>query len=311
LQREEGEVFGTTNKKSKIIVIFKAKGIEISKPRNRNDFREELFPKTLFNRSIGRIVGEDAGIAYLFSVIGCRPYIKPGGRFIIRLSGNKEVIKIVLSCLWCAIYLGNFGTRGRRGAGSLAVLSDESSIDEIRSHTNLDFILNKTYPEEILHWFNKNIETAVKIVNNGKKPQDLVTKYSNLIRSRMIISEKKFNSWKDALNEIGKIYENYRFNHRRDYLDVAVFGFPVPHKRFTVKGKLGNKPIDRRSSPLIFKVLKSGENYYWALIKLSGEFLPQGGIVTSGKQTQKPDYRVIDEFWNNVKNYGYEKILVT
>jgi len=47
------------------------------------------------------------------------------------------------------------------------------------------------------------------------------------------------------------------------------------------------------------------------LIRLSGEFLPEGGIVTTGKRTQKPDYKTIDDFWNIARKQGYEKVLLT
>ena len=324
LKKEESGVFGSTNCKSAVNLMIKVN--EISRIRSlvykgklkKYAFKyccgeEEILDAT-FDSGLRRIEGKDAGICYFFSILH-RPFLDMNSSFTIKLSSfSREALRKAVACLWCAVYLGNFGARARRGAGSLTVLSQGTTSDKIRSLTGLDFILNKDNSKDILDWIMKNLEKAVEIINNGEKPRNFSTGYTNLCFSRMIVSKNAFDSWKDALNDIGRVYEKYRFEQRRkkEYLAVAAFGFPIVHgKKFTVYGKLGKEKIKRRTSPLIFKIYKSNGRYYWGLIRLSGEFLPEGGIITTGKRTQKPDYKTIDDFWNIARKQGYEKVLLT
>jgi len=41
---------------------------------------------------------------------------------------------------------------------------------------------------------------------------------------------------------------------------------------------------------------------------LSGEFLEEGAVIKADG-TQKPNYKLIDEFWNALKNRGKEFVL--
>ncbi len=51
------------------------------------------------------------------------------------------------------------------------------------------------------------------------------------------------------------------------------------------------------------------EDYYWLILRLTGEFLPEGGVIKVGDKTQRPDYSLIDEFWSEAKKTGQEYIL--
>lgn len=135
--------------------------------------------------------------------------------------------------------------------------------------------------------------------------ETFVSSYSNLSFSRFLISSQGFSSWIDALSDIGKIYSDFRYRKRGDIFEVGAFGLPVVHRR----GQLTSKRYNRRSSPLIFKILKSKEKYYWLVLRLFGEFLPEGTALKFNEKTQKPDYKLIDEFWNELKKKGKEDIL--
>jgi len=311
LLREEEKVFGSSLVKSRVTVRSGVKGrLKVSERMGLNVGFDEV------NR---RVTGEDSGVAYLLMVTAGgvvdagRPFIEPGSRFTVDLScDDKDVLRKVLACFWCAVYLGNFGARARRGAGGLTISPRGGAPDYASSLTGLDFTLNKDGSRRVVDWVVENVEKAVRIVNDGEKPRGFSTRYSNLCLSRIIVSGKAWSSWKDALNDIGKRYERYRFEHRGNYLDMAVFGLPVSHGKVTVFGRdEGGRRVDRRSSPLIFKVFRSGGSYYWGLIRLSGEFLPEGWVVTDGRVTQKPDYTAIDGFWGEVRRAGCERVLLT
>lgn len=295
MQKEEEKVFGGTGDVGKSKVSLKVN--LIIKPLDINE--EEK----------GRLTGKHKGLGYLlYSVnLGPRKFINPGYKFeLILCSSDKKALREVVASLWCAVYLGGFGTRARRGAGNM-IVSDIKGIDDIL----LDFSPRGPNPDEVGSWLIKNYASAVKLIS-GERPENFVTNYSNLSFSRFIISNHPINSWVEALNSVGNIFEDFRFGHRNDVFDSAVFGLPVRHgnKRMTVGAKLNNNEIIRRRSSLIFKILRVEGKYYWLVLRLAGEFLPEGGVLKDSRgKTQKPDYRLIDQFWGKLKEEGKEKIL--
>jgi CRISPR-associated protein Cmr1 len=152
------------------------------------------------------------------------------------------------------------------------------------------------------------------IINNGN-PKNFCTKYSNLSFSRIIISNQSFTDWKGALNDIGKIYAGFRTKHKSEIFDTAVFGLPVMHRN---KTKVESKFSERRGSPLLIKIFQLNKKFYWAVLRLTGEFLQENNPLALKKKindkweiekTQKPDYKLIDEFWNKLKEKNKEFVL--
>jgi CRISPR-associated protein Cmr1 len=300
LREEEAKIFGGTGEKE-----------------GKSKVKVKVCPQPDEKKDIGENIESDIsnynGIKYLFystfslkakgeKII--RKYIKPGFQFNIELSAYKEEsFNNALASLWTAIYLGGFGTRARRGAGNIIVEAIDGSVNE------LDFVPKGNTTDEVFKWLISNLNKCFSIINNGN-PKNFCTKYSNLSFSRIIISKRSFTDWKEALNDIGKIYSEFRTNHRNKIFDTAVFGLPVVHRNrgVTVKGIKGREEFSRRSSPIIFKIIKSGEYYFWYVIRLSGEFLEEGAVIKA-HGTQKPDYKLIDEFWNDLKNKGNEFVL--
>jgi CRISPR-associated protein Cmr1 len=116
------------------------------------------------------------------------------------------------------------------------------------------------------------------------------------------------------LNDIGARFKKFRENHRCDIFETAVFGLPVMHRQTKIDGRLGKHVINRRSSPLIIKIIKAANKYYWLSLRLSGEFLPEGGTIyakNSTLPTKKPDYTLIDKFWNNLKKENGEEFVLS
>ena len=48
------------------------------------------------------------------------------------------------------------------------------------------------------------------------------------------------------------------------------------------------------------------------MLRLAGEFLPEGAVVLSqkNKKTQKPDFALFDEFWNEMKKDNIEQTVL-
>ena len=45
------------------------------------------------------------------------------------------------------------------------------------------------------------------------------------------------------------------------------------------------------------------------ILRLGGEFFPQGSMVKFQGKIVKLDYEIIDEFWNTLKTEAYEEVL--
>jgi len=308
LRKDEAKIFGGSGEeqgKSKVIIKV------YPQPSNQflgTNLKEDFGLQWRYNRNINSLEGRDAGIGYLlYSTVLLhqeKKYIKANFQFNIELSSYyEESFKNALASLWAAIYLGGFGTRARRGGGNIIVEAINGSANE------LDFVPKGNTTDEVFNWLISNLNKCFSIINNGN-PKNFCTKYSNLSFSRIIISNQSFTDWKGALNDIGKIYAGFRTKHKSEIFDTAVFGLPVMHRNrgVTVKGIKGREEFSRRSSPIIFKIIKSGEYYFWYVIRLSGEFLEEGAVIKA-HGTQKPNYKLIDEFWNALKNSGKEFVL--
>ncbi|MGB9808701.1 MAG: type III-B CRISPR module RAMP protein Cmr1 [Caldanaerobacter sp.] len=293
LKKEESEIFGDVNKISSVKVkVF---------PQPPEEYIGEN----------NELINEDAGVKYLFySALLSEnkgKYIKEGFTFHIVLEAQKErYLKEALASLWSGIYLGGFGGRSRRGGGNITATEIEGLIPEI------EFIPRGRNSGEVAEWLIENFKKAKKIINESQK-RDFAFSYSNLSISRFIISDKSFDGWEKALADIGNKFSEFRKEPKAKILGRAVFGLPVSHKKRPVKGikriDTVEKAFDRRMSPLIFKILNVENKYYWAVIRLAGEFLPEGTILKSGKTTQKPDYSLIEKFWEKLKVENKEYVL--
>jgi len=308
LRKEEAEIFGGTREKegkSKVTIKVYPQPIE---RYIGNNIQTDYKLNWRFDSNTNSLIGNDAGIGYLlYSTVlfqQKRKYIKPEFQFNIEISSlNEYAFKNAIASLWASIYLGGFGTRARRGGGNIVVEKINGDF------YGLDFIPNGETSEEVFKWLKSNLDKCFSIIDNGMV-KNFCTKYSNLSFSRIIISNQTYTDWKTALNDIGKIYSKFRTDHKSDIFDTAVFGLPVMHRNrnVTVKGIKGKEEFSRRSSPIIFKVIKTGSNFFWDVIRLSGEFLEEGSVIKAYR-TQKSDYKLIDEFWNKLKSEGKEFIL--
>ena len=167
------------------------------------------------------------------------------------------------------MFLGGVGARSRRGGGNLAVVNYEPK-DLVE-----DLEISFTPTDNLREWLEKNLKKAKELVGFSNASCD---KYSNLPypkngNIKLEVSKKTFDTWFEALNDIGNKLMNFRVKNRHRVFDTAVFGLPVRHSN----GKFveAERGIRRRSSPVIIKVVKTPEDkYQWMALKLSGKFLP-------------------------------------
>ena len=243
--------------------------------------------------------GNDAAIVYLFcSTVQKNPkkFIKQNSSFSLSLySQDENALKNAIAGLWCALNIGAFGTRSRRGAGSL-------SVKEIEGNTyGLDFTPKGSSRKDITNWLKENKTIAANIVGAENEP---CNKYSNLNDASFIVSKRSFDSWQGALQEIGNEYMNFRIKKRKD-VQLGVFGLPIIHSdKSKIEAKYNKNYIRRRASPLLIKVIKCKDGYRWLLLQFSGDIFPEGTkLVWTGKEKEeKPRKEIIDDFWTNVKD---------
>ena len=240
-----------------------------------------------------------------------RPYFPEGSKFTITLSSREaQYLKIAAASLWILVYLGGLGTRSRRGAGNV-VISNLQDAGEVLNSTGLDFIPKGNKAEEVAEWIKINFAAVKKVIFDHKTM--FVSEYSNLSFSRFVIGNNYFTTWKDALGETD--FKTFRDNNKARIFETAAFGIPILHRnrRTTVKGRAENitinPTINRRSSPVLFKVIKVNNTFYWFVLRIAGEFLPKSGVITADGDAKKPDYGIIDEFWTELKKKGNPHIL--
>ena len=288
LYTKEASLFGGAENKgkpqsSKVWIRIKCPR-EIDKGR---DIKEDFNLKWYFNNQERTLEGKHKGIGYLLSILKGREYIKPGFRFILEILGNdEEALKQTVASLWTFIFLGGIGNRARRGGGNMACIKVEPKIDYI----NLNFNPN----EHLDKWLRDNLRKAISIVGGYKDPKASLD-YPSLYGSRILVSESSSKTWEEALNDVGKIYMDYRRNNRHRIFDMACFGFPIIHtsNKTIVKGL----HHERRASPLIFRVIKISEGVYkWVVVKLSGRFLPGDEKLGQfkGKNVLRKDFPTCD-----------------
>ncbi len=303
LKKTEQSIFGGTSNessKSKIDILITQKNINIS-----SNLQKDYNLKWDFIKEERKLEGKNSGLGYLFySMIqrsknkGIRPksYFKPDGVFNISFySRDDEALKKSVAAFWCAVNLGGFGARSRRGAGSL-------TVECVKGNTyGLNFIsINCEDRTKLIRWLEENIKVAKEII----EPVNEDCKgYSNLSKASFIISKERYETWHEALSDIGIIYSNFRYSCKGK-IQSGTFGFPVRHSNETItKAKFNDLIIERRSSPLLFKVLKSKDGYYWMALRFAGDLLPKGAKLTLGDESndETPSLELIDKFWDELK----------
>lgn len=251
----------------------------------------------------------NAGVGYLYhfvTVRGKREFIEPDSRLKLTLIGKDEVLKHYIASLWALVFLGGVGARSRRGGGNLRVVGYEPK-DFVE-----DLEISFTPTDNLREWLIENIKNAKKLVGSSNTSCD---KYSNLPYPKngdikLEISETKFNTWYEALNDIGKEFMRFRRENKQSVFDATVFGFSSirgkgPFVELKEKVKKSEENIKRRSSPVIIKVVKNSEGkYHWMVLGLEGKFLPDGAKLRFWKEAGEPNLGLIEKFFQELRKKG-------
>ncbi len=225
-------------------------------------------------------------------MLNSRSYIKSGTSFSIKISSSDtQPFQEAVHSFALLTFFGALGTRSRRGAGTFMV---KKVIYEGNDDYENLFCISKIQSKEQL---KNHIESQLKILVSTTSNKS----YSTLKDSKIYICNPK-NNWKDALEAIGKPFLDFRSSNKSKISDTPNFGFPIFHRR-NFKTSMGAGPqnikkdkkgnvvgfMERRASPLIFKVIKTDENNYFpVIIWLSDDLVP-------------PDYKIMDKRGGNIK----------
>ena len=262
LKKAEGEIFGSTEKKSKVNIRLKYI------PHKENILKIEKVEKMDYLWYPFYLDNAD-------KEKGCFVNLK----FTVTLSSyNEEALREACSSFILLSLFGGLGSRSRRGGGSFRIKS----------------VSDKSY-EKFIYINPRNIQKSLE------------EKYSNLSTLNLKVSNGK-NRWDLALKDINNEYKKFR--KKEKILNNASFGLPIifedkknPKNNVEV---LTEPEFERRASPLIIKVLKVEEKFYWLVLKLDGEFLPQGTKlikIKNGKEETRGDIDedIVDRFIRELK----------
>jgi len=300
LREEEIKIFGGDGKMASPVYL-RVEG-DVSKG---SDLINEYRLSWNFDKNRRALIGPHAGVGYLYYSMlpkkkrngqeeKGREFIEPGSGLKLTLIGKDEVLNHYIASLWALVFLGGVGARSRRGGGNLAVVGYEP--EELVEDLKISF----TPTDNLREWLIENIKNAKKLVGSSNTSCD---KYSNLPypkNVKLVLSPREFNTWVEALNDIGNRFMNFRIKNRQRVFDTAVFGLPVRHSN----GQFvrAEDDITRRSSPVVIKVVKTPKGkYMWMALWLWGRFLPNGVKLSFMGKTQEPSFKLIEEFFQELE----------
>jgi len=285
LREEEIKIFGGDGKMASPVYL-RVEG-DVSKGE---DLINEYRLSWNFDKNRRALIGPHAGVGYLYYsmvALNKREFIKADSRLRLTLIGKDEFLKHYIASLWALVFLGGVGARSRRGGGNLTV------IDYNPKDLGISFIPTGYFDE----WLVENLKRAKDLVGSSKTP---CNEYSNLKNVKLVLSPREFNTWFEALNDIGNRFMNFRIKNRQRVFDTAVFGLPVRHSNG--QSVRAEDDITRRSSPVVIKVVKTPEGkYLWMVLWLWGKFLPNGVKLSFMGKTQEPSFKLIEEFFQELE----------
>jgi CRISPR-associated protein Cmr1 len=313
--------------------------------------KTEIFSKEFDQRGYVR---NDSGLNYLgfsldqrFKKDNPKPqrsYIKESQTFKLIISfhprATEEDEKKFFATLWLAFNLGNFGSRSRRGFGSIKITSiNNSNINDL-------YGLSFNPTQNLKEWINQNLNKIKTYINPTQNAFDSLKIYkiekSNFNQLKNWTEEvqkgrqgkflkkqwgkNNINNHMNLLDFMGFLLSAFRSYRNPDYQNAknilqnntnnltferAIFGLPLNfhfsslNRSDTLNAKLKNQTL-RRASPLIIKILECNNNYEGIFIVIKSQFLPNGYSLNFSKQKvylpKQNEWKAIDEFINSLKN---------
>ena len=217
---------------------------------------------------------------------------------ILQLRGgifNSELIlRQAYAALWLFTHLGGLGSRAKRGGGNLQV----TKIDPVPDFANdLPLPIQADSIQQLIRELKMGVAAARSLAGLPRQNMpEKIPDFDALIPGlcKIWVVDEEFESWTEALNKLGLIYQGFRKWRQPDYDTVkdamqhevnlsqpvqkAAFGLPVPYLYRSLNGDqstLQTQDYDRRSSPLTFRVLKlTNQKYALVIVWFKSEFLP-------------------------------------
>lgn len=250
LLKKEGEIFGDTEHKSTF--RMKIANLQCKTKRLNKDF---IHP-----------------IKYLFFPLelqmqeGKREYFNYAN-IDIELSGfNKKLLDEVSMSLMIAAYLGGFGERARRTGGNFHI----SNMEQF----NIDL------PEKIKEYLTLNENNNFSDYSYPKFP-------AVIFKTKPQHNSSKLQSY--FINKLKEIRESFSNNPINEEIDRLFLGMPayfggIGQDRKGYEIDVDDKKLDRRSSPLAFKIIKENNNFFGLIYLFEGKFLGSGKGITVNRK---------------------------
>ncbi len=272
------------------------------------------------------------GIDYLsYGLQEKRKHIMEGsrGKITIYLRKDNQIIETldeICAALRAMHIFGGLGSNSRDGFGSFNIISDIEIEDSDYSCGKLPS--DETELIDILREYSAEGDEQPSYSAFSKKTSIYILKedYTDpmVILDFIGKSLKDYRSWYGQKNFPGDHNLVYRITNpsyrtEKKHPKRVVFGLPhsyyLKSKKTSITYNFGNA---RRSSPLIFKILKVGDSYRGIAVLLESDFLPKGrkgSIITrtlkeptkKKNRTKKYDFDTreipIDIDWDTIRNY--------
>jgi len=297
LHKQEGEIFGSTKERSKV-------NLRIANIKETKKSFQALTTE----------IKDNIGIKYNFYPIFMKNEDKfyfDSLSFDLILSGNdKKALEEALNALIYMNFFGGLGSRSRRGAGSIKITLKENKEKLFEDKLELLTTDNITTKEA----FQSHLVEILNKVKPHSSPQ-----YTTFYKHLYIFEFK--NDWKSALELIAKPFQVFRNENQAKTLETPNFGFPIVHKDgggTFIGGEIKNNkvinPVERRASPLIFKIFKtSNGSYFPLLLWMDGNLLPNENQVIlkkggNGSQNKKPNDELINKFIQELEKKDHIKV---
>ncbi|MCS6930256.1 MAG: type III-B CRISPR module RAMP protein Cmr1 [Saprospiraceae bacterium] len=237
--------------------------------------------------------------------------------------GHENALEKNIAAFWTLTYFGALGTRARRGAGAFEVVGHEG----FDLPAGISFSPDKAFVDLLREGLGA-AQRIFDVPEAAEHPRGYST-----IGKQIWVSKSKFDTWENALQEIGGLMLRIRQPRRPDpkvssekprftqktLHQKAAFGLPVSVRNerdnvvnFAPVREGSNLPLyDRRASPLWITLAKCTRRTHWIVSKLEGDFMEQESSLSfkdsKGRSFSWPkqDDSVLDEFLKIVGDNAY------
>ena len=208
-----------------------------------------------------------------------RWYFPPGTTFQVTFSTHSDdasKLKEAVAAFWLLTHLGGVGSRSRRGAGSLAVQSDKSSL--------MDFPFQAPENVQVLkQQIEQGINSARALYHYKQQP--IEEAYFDILapgacRIWILQDEQPWSNAEFAMQKLGERLQDYR--GRVPIALRKVFGLPLMP---IIRDK-------RRASPLLLRVVELQGSRYVGIAVL---------FKTISNDVRLEDYTIIERWVNEFR----------